>query len=98
MDNEVKILAFIALGLMVLFMFLCGQIILRSRKQQNIEATPVTEEGLAQFDDLPAGLAVALSWSEPGDNPRWHRKMQEDVRDRMPVLARSLDRMVETDS
>lgn len=86
-------------GLILLLMIVWAvAIIVRSRKAQKnmaIEQTPVTEEGLAQFDDLPAALAVALCWSEPGDNPRWHRKMQEEVRDRMPVLARALDRLIE---
>lgn len=94
-DNEVKILAFIAIGLMILFVFLCGQIILRSRKQRNDESTPVTEEGLKQFDDLLPVYAAVLAWTDPGANERWHNKMKNDVREKMPLLARALDRMVE---
>lgn len=86
-------------GLILLLMVVWAvAIIVKTRREQQkmaIEQTPVTEEGLSQFDDLPAAIAVALCWSEPGENPRWHRKMQEEVRDRMPVLARALDRLTD---
>lgn len=97
-NDEVKILAFIALGLMILFIFLCGHIILQSRKRQSVESTPVTEEGLQQYDGLPPGGAILLAWTDPGENPRWHRKMQDQVREQMPVLARALDRFVDSNS
>lgn len=98
--DELKILAYLAIGLFVLFIFLCGQLILRRRNEQKIQAeqTPYTEQGLTQYDDFAPGEAVYLAWSEAGDFPRWHSKMQDDVRKNMPVLARALDRMVETNS
>lgn len=90
-----RIWSYIAIGLGLLFIFLVGEMILRRRKQRAIKPTPVTEEGLAQYDDFAPGEAVYLAWSEPGDNPRWHNKMQDEVRSQMPVLARALDRLVE---
>jgi hypothetical protein len=92
-DNEIKILGFLAICLGMLLVFVVGHLILRGRKQ-NVEETPVTEEGLQQFDDLPPGIAVILAWSEPGDNPKWHYAMQDVIRGQMPVLARALDRLV----
>ncbi len=96
-DEELKIVALVALGLGILFMFLVGEMILRRRKQRIIEsqATLFTEEGLKQYDDYAPGEAVIMAWSEPGAFPRWHSKMQDEVRTNMPVLARALDRMVE---
>jgi hypothetical protein len=98
--TDIKILAFIAIGLMVLFIFIAGQVIVKAMQDRKLKEaiTPMTEEGLTQFDELPPGLAVTLAWSEPGDFPRWHQKMQDEVRQQMPVLARALDRMVESDS
>lgn len=55
--------------------------------------TPVTKEGLEQFDSLTAIEAVAKSWSEPGEFPTWHHRMQQIVRKTMPVLGRALDRL-----
>jgi hypothetical protein len=84
----------------ILLLMLVGVIAigLHVRKQEAVMSTPVTDVGLEQFDDLPPGLAIVHAWSEPGENPRWHRKMQEEVRTQMPVLARALDRLVETNS
>lgn len=59
-------------------------------------STPVSEEGLKQFDDLPPLMAVALAWSNPGKYPTWHYRMQQIVRAHMPVLGRALDRLVES--
>lgn len=99
-DIEFKIISLIAIGLILLFVAICGQIILRARNAKKLEAvmTPMTEEGLTQFDELPPAVAVAMAWSEPGDFPRWHLKMQDEVRQQMPVLARALDRMVTNES
>ena len=97
MSEELKIMAYICMGLGLLFVWLVGDMVLRRRKQRAIEAeaTPYTQQGLEQYDDFPPGYAVALAWSEAGDFPRWHSKMQDEVRKNMPVLARALDRMVE---
>jgi hypothetical protein len=57
-------------------------------------STPVTQEGLEQFDHLPPLMAVALAWSYPGKYPTWHYRMQQIVRAHMPVLGRALDRLV----
>lgn len=56
-------------------------------------ATPVTEEGLKQYDDLHVITAIWRAWEEPGENPEWHKAMQEEVRRAMPLLARALDRL-----
>ena len=59
--------------------------------------TPTTARGRTALDSLPPEEALARAWSEPGNNPRWHRLCQQVVRDCMPVLARALDRLVEGD-
>jgi hypothetical protein len=55
--------------------------------------TPVTDEGLRRYDDLPAATAVLLAWTQAGPRPDWHRKAQEEVWASMPLLARALHRM-----
>lgn len=60
-----------------------------------VHKTPMTKEGLEQFDGLTAIEAVTKAWSEPGDFPTWHYRMQQVVRKTMPVLGRALDRLVE---
>jgi hypothetical protein len=50
-----------------------------------------------RWDDLPPAQAVARAWRDPG-NPKvwgtWHRWARRDVADLMPLLARSLDRLL----
>lgn len=58
-----------------------------------MRGTPVTEEGLTQFDSLTATEAVAKAWTDPGAFPTWHYRMQQMVRKSMPVLGRALDRL-----
>ena len=55
--------------------------------------TPVTVEGLKQFDNLPAAQAVFKAWTIPGRNKYWHWRTRGIVRDTMPLLARALDRL-----
>lgn len=55
--------------------------------------TSVTQEDLEQFDGLTAIEAVAKAWSESGEFPTWHYRMQQIVRKTMPVLGRALDRL-----
>lgn len=94
-----QVIALLMIGLALFIIFQSGEYLLRSRKQKEAEPiTPVTEEGLKQFDQLPSAMAVLLAWSDAGNNPRHHRKMQDEVRSKMPVLARALDRMVDTNS
>ena len=93
-----KLLVLALLGIVLLFVYLIAELFLRRRKQKELlenMGTPVTKEGLEQYDDLQPGEAVLLAWSEPGNFPQWHRQMQNEVRKNMPVLARALDRMVE---
>lgn len=91
-----RIIALIAIIGAIACMAACLSIILNStRSKETVVGTPVTEEGLTQFDNLSPGEAVMMAWSEPGDNPHYHRMMQDDVRAQMPVLGRALDRMVE---
>lgn len=70
--------------------------LLGCRKQEKV--TPVTKQGLEQYDDLPPGAAILLAWTEAGANPQWHREMQNEVRKTMPVLARALDRFIQNNS
>jgi len=58
--------------------------------------TPFKPEGLTKYDHLPPEEALAKAWNDPGVNPAWHHRMQQIVRSQMPVLARALDRLVET--
>jgi hypothetical protein len=55
--------------------------------------TPVTEDGLAIYDHLPAEDAVQAAWMYEGNHPAWHHRMKQIVRAQMPVLARALDRL-----
>jgi hypothetical protein len=87
-----KLFALALIGLLMLFAYLIGELFLRRRKQK-AEKTPVTKEGLVQYDELPSGVAVLMAWTEAGNNPHWHEMMQDNVRAEMPVLARALDRM-----
>lgn len=57
--------------------------------------TPVTLEGLTQFDGLDPAAAAVKAWTEPGPNPGWHRVMKDRVSQEMPLLARALDRLAE---
>lgn len=82
-------------GVMVCLFGVLYLILNERKRRRSVEPTPVTEEGLKQYDDFAPGEAVYLAWSEPGNTPRWHGLMQEEVRKNMPVLARALDRLVE---
>lgn len=58
--------------------------------------TPITPAGLQQYDNLDPCLAIAVAWTNPGDKPAWHSYAKAVVREAMPVLARSLDRLAAT--
>lgn len=60
-----------------------------------MRGTPVTQEGLTQFDGLTPTQAIAKAWVEPGEYPTWHYRTQQIVRKTMPVLGRALDRLSE---
>lgn len=55
--------------------------------------TPVTVRGLEAYDHLPPIDAIVAAWVNPGANPGWHYAMQDEVRMKMPLLARALDRL-----
>jgi len=97
LEEELKFVFLIAVIAGLIFLLVAGEMVLRRRKQRalELEATPYTEQGLKQYDDFAPGEAVYLAWSDAGDFPRWHSKMQDEVRKNMPVLARALDRLVE---
>lgn len=92
-DDKFAVFFAIICGLM--FVWALWSVPLNMIRKRAVAETPVTEEGLAKYDDLPAGLAVAHAWSDTGNNPHYHRMMQDDVRAQMPLLARALDRMVD---
>lgn len=56
--------------------------------------TPVTRKGLKQFDWMTPEQAVLNAWTQVGGHPEYHRKMEQQVREAMPLLARALDRLV----
>lgn len=45
------------------------------------------------YDDLSPADAVVAAWQVTGPVPGYHRAMQEQVREAMPLLARALDRL-----
>jgi hypothetical protein len=47
----------------------------------------------AQFNAMPPVAAVRRAWTDPGNNPRWHKTSQRMVRAYMPLLAEALDRL-----
>jgi hypothetical protein len=49
-----------------------------------------------QFDQLPAMVAVARAWKplDPRRYGTWHEAARVIVADRMPLLARALDRLL----
>lgn len=55
--------------------------------------TPITREGLFQYDHLPAAEAALQAWTVEGKYPPYHHHIQNEIRAHMPVLARALDRM-----
>ena len=57
------------------------------------DVTPMSDDGMKMYDDLPACQAVVLSWLNAGSNPIWHARMKVEVRLAMPLLAYSLDRL-----
>ena len=60
--------------------------------------TPITVEAMRASDCLPAIEAVVKAWSEPGRVPTWHYNAKDRVRSEMPLLARALDRLLDTTS
>jgi hypothetical protein len=67
--------------------FFSGKIFERNKDKPEVPV--LTEKELSQYDDLPAGIAIAESWTGP---------KQKEVRSQMPILGRALDRLVENDS
>lgn len=55
--------------------------------------TPITDAALIQYDDLAAIEAVVQAWTAPGPHRGYHAAAAEDVRERMPLLGRALDRL-----
>lgn len=95
-ENADQLIAFFSIIIgMVLILFVLDVVLAKYYRRKAVDATPVTEAGLKQYDDYAPGEAVILAWSEAGDHPQWHNQMQDEVRKNMPVLARALDRMVE---
>jgi hypothetical protein len=95
-DTATQLITFVSIIAGMVFLLLALNLVLSEYKRRKaVEPTPVTDAGLAQYDDFAPGEAVILAWSEAGEHPRWHRQMQDEVRKNMPVLARALDRMVE---
>lgn len=59
------------------------------------QRTPITREGLEEYDSLDPIDALIKAWTVPGKHPAWHYRMQQVVRANMPVLARAIDRLVQ---
>lgn len=51
---------------------------------------------IEMYDMLPPDQAVARAWADPGRSPMTHREAQDNLRKSMPLLARALDRLVDT--
>lgn len=54
--------------------------------------TPVTDEGLKQYDNESQLEAILNAWNNPGRSPWLHLRQQNKLRKALPVLARALDR------
>lgn len=48
----------------------------------------------SQYDDLDTYAAVIYAWTDQWPDPDWRTTCMKEVRDLMPALARSLDRLV----
>lgn len=68
-----------------------------TRKPTTVKRSPARQPhtGLRRYDALNPEEAVSLAWTLPGVHPRYHAEQQQIVRERMPLLARALDRMAE---
>lgn len=66
-------------------------------KPINVKRIPVRQShtGLRRYDALDPEEAILLAWTVAGGHPRYHAEQQQIVRERMPLLARALDRMAE---
>ena len=53
-------------------------------------------KNIEMYDMLPPDQAVARAWNDPGRSPMTHREAQDNLRKSMPLLARALDRLVDT--
>lgn len=51
---------------------------------------------ITMYDGLPPEEAVVRSWADYGSNPRHHIEQQDKLRKSMPLLARALDRLVDS--
>lgn len=51
---------------------------------------------ITMYDSIPPEEAAAAAWTEYGSNPRQHKSAQEELRKSMPLLARALDRLVDS--
>lgn len=90
-----KMMAFVALIWVIVCIYAIWNIFIKKEQARTLAQTPVTEAGLRQYDSLPPAMAVAHAWSDAGNQPHYHRMMQDNVRAEMPLLARALDRLVE---
>lgn len=59
----------------------------------DVPVTPVSPRGLGKYDHLSPEEAAAMAWYNPGPNISHHLAMKNEVKMRMPLLARALDRM-----
>jgi hypothetical protein len=95
MVPDEKFLALAGIIALIAIVYAIGEWLLRRRKREKLETVFAANLDLTRYDDMPSGVAVLMAWSEPGDFPRYHQRMQDEVRKNMPVLARALDRLVE---
>ncbi len=51
---------------------------------------------IEKYDMLPPDQAVARAGADPARSPMTHREAQDNLRKSMPLLARALDRLVDT--
>ena len=58
-------------------------------------ATQHSLEGLHRLDRLPAEEAIIRAWTAPEQDPMIRQAAQDEIREVMPLLARTLDRLAE---
>lgn len=53
-------------------------------------------KNIEMYDKLDPASAVRRAWKDPGVAVWTHRAAQDNLRKTMPLLARALDRLVDT--
>lgn len=75
--------------------FIFATLVIVSRSKYRRPQEPIDVDDIEKYDHLPPGIAVAYAWEESDVGSHLHEMRKDEVRAQMPLLARSLDRLVE---